>query len=357
MPLPLVLVPVAIITAGYGAKKGYDGYKDGSKAEEIISKAANRYNEHKQEYDFKNQSLEENLEKLGNLQLKIGGEFGEFQELASELLEKINSTSKNRDFKISIPKHKLDQIEDLSLSATTYMAQVAGAGVAGAGAAYAVYGGVMAFAAASTGTPIATLSGVAAYNATLAAIGGGSIATGGLGMAGGSMILGSVVAAPILAVAGFAYAKHKEKALKKALEYLHNAEEAIEKINMAIEYIDNVYETIDKIICALENIYKQFSSYFNELKAINSLLERGEDINKIDDTLLEIIDNGYAIATILADIITTPLFVAETNCDGEAILQKGAVKIKTDDNGLNILNNKELSSVLEKSLESTKKYK
>lgn len=36
----------------------------------------------------------------------------------------------------------------------------------------------MAFAAASTGTPIAALSGAAAYNATMATIGGGSLAAG-----------------------------------------------------------------------------------------------------------------------------------------------------------------------------------
>jgi hypothetical protein len=38
--------------------------------------------------------------------------------------------------------------------------------------------------AASSGTAISSLAGAAATNATLAAIGGGSLAAGGLGMAG-----------------------------------------------------------------------------------------------------------------------------------------------------------------------------
>ena len=51
---------------------------------------------------------------------------------------------------------------------------------------------VMAFAAASTGTPISTLSGIAAHNAAMAFLGGGSIATGGGGMALGAVVLNTV---------------------------------------------------------------------------------------------------------------------------------------------------------------------
>ena len=76
----------------------------------------------------------------------------------------------------------------------------------------------MAFAAASTGTPIAALSGAAAYNATMAAIGGGSLAAGGWGMAGGAMVLGGAVVAPLIAIAGWAYDSHAEKALNNAIK-------------------------------------------------------------------------------------------------------------------------------------------
>lgn len=75
---------------------------------------------------------------------------------------------------------------------------------AGAGASSATVAGVGAFAAASTGTPIASLSGVAATNATLAWLGGGTLAAGGGGMAAGTVVLGGVVAAPVVvATAGF----------------------------------------------------------------------------------------------------------------------------------------------------------
>ncbi|OLL76882.1 hypothetical protein Ae168Ps1_5302c [Pseudonocardia sp. Ae168_Ps1] len=78
------------------------------------------------------------------------------------------------------------------------LAAAAGGAAVGAGAGSAAFAGVGAFAAASTGTPIASLSGAAATNATLAWLGGGSLAAGGGGVAVGSLVLTGVVAAPVL---------------------------------------------------------------------------------------------------------------------------------------------------------------
>lgn len=74
----------------------------------------------------------------------------------------------------------------------------------GAGMGAAAYAGVGAFAAASTGTSISALSGAAATNATLAFLGGGSLAAGGGGIAAGTMVLGGIVTAPVL-LTGAAY--------------------------------------------------------------------------------------------------------------------------------------------------------
>lgn len=75
---------------------------------------------------------------------------------------------------------------------------------AGAGAAYAAYAATAAWATASTGAAISGLSGAAATSATLAALGGGSLAAGGLGVAGGAMVLTSIITAPVLIAAGVA---------------------------------------------------------------------------------------------------------------------------------------------------------
>ncbi len=68
--------------------------------------------------------------------------------------------------------------------------------------------GVTAFATASTGTPIASLYGIAAKNATMAWLGGGSIKSGGFGMAVGKGVLcgiWGVVGVAVFIGVGYAY--------------------------------------------------------------------------------------------------------------------------------------------------------
>ncbi len=86
--------------------------------------------------------------------------------------------------------------------AATVIGSLVGGGAAGAGLGTATYLAVGAFATASTGTAISGLSGAAASSATLAWLGGGSLAAGGGGMAVGTAVLASVVAVPALVVGG-----------------------------------------------------------------------------------------------------------------------------------------------------------
>lgn len=224
-----------------------------------------------------------------------------------------------------------------------------GAGVGGAAAAYAVYGGVMALAAASTGTPIAALSGVAAYNATLAAIGGGSLAAGGFGMAGGAAILGGVVAAPILAIAGWAYASHAEKALEHAYTTQEQVNDAIEKMELAKTQFRRTRSYVRQIHAATEDIYSVFKKYFSHLKEMNDFIERGGNLDEIEDKVIQIIENGYMVAAILTDVITTPLFKPKTNSKGEVILgENQAAEIETDEHGMQVLNGDAIENALKK---------
>jgi hypothetical protein len=73
----------------------------------------------------------------------------------------------------------------------------------GALTAAGVYGLVGNLAAASTGTAIAALSGVAAQNAALAWLGGGTLAAGGGGMAMGTVVLGGFIAGPAILMSSF----------------------------------------------------------------------------------------------------------------------------------------------------------
>ncbi|EGR4140883.1 chemotaxis protein [Vibrio cholerae] len=346
MPLPFILAGAAIVAAGYGAKKGYDGYQDKSEANDILESSKRKYENERSVFDKQNELTNQSLVKLGQMQLKIGNDFEEFRTIAEKFLEKLNQ-SNSKDLEIDFPQHKLDKIHGLALSTTAYMGKIAGAGAAGAAAAYAVYGGVMAVAAASTGTPIAALSGAAAYNATMAAIGGGSIAAGGFGMAGGAMVLGGVVAAPIMAIAGWAFASHAEEALSDARKTRTEVNEAVGKMAKGRKQLDKTKLYVDRIYAETERLYLVFKEYFDNLKAFDQLIAGKTDISKFEDDVIRLIHNGYQIAAILTDIITTPLFKPKQDEQGNVVVSdKNIVEIEMDSEGMQVINESAIDAVL-----------
>lgn len=349
MPLPFILAGAAVVAASYGAKKGYDGYQDKSEANDIIESAKRKYDEERTVFDEQNEQTNKSLTSLGEFQLQVGNDFKEFRTIAENLLVKLNQ-SNSKDLEIDFPQHKLDEIDGLALSTTAYMSKVAGAGAAGAAAAYAVYGGVMAMAAASTGTPIAALSGAAAYNATMAAIGGGSLAAGGFGMAGGAMVLGGVVAAPIMAIAGWAFASHAEEALSDARKTRSEVNEAVGKMVQGRKQLAKTKLYVDRIYAEIDRLYSIFKEYFDSLKAFEQLISNKTDISKFEDEVILLIKNGYQIAAILTDIITTPLFKPKKDAQGNVVLNdENIVEIETDSDGMQVINESGIKATLAKS--------
>lgn len=353
MPLPLIIGAAALATAAFGAKKGYDGYQKHSEADEIVKSAQHRYDRKKSIFDEQEEETTHALEVLGRKELEIGKSLGEFKTLADKLLQQLNA-GRQHNLEIQIPPHELQRIENYSYTAIGVLGSVAGAGLAGAAAGFAVYGGVMTLGAASTGTAISSLAGAAATKATLAAIGGGSLATGGLGIAGGTAILGAAVAAPVLAIAGWAYNSHGEEALRNAHKVDQEVDAAIEKLAQAIEQLATTEGYVRKIKQALLSIYDQFSLYFDSLKDIDNFLEdvkcRNVDIDaalsNFNDEIIRIIENGFALAAILVDLITTPIFKLKK--EGQEIVkdENGTPIMETNADGSMILNTTELDNAL-----------
>lgn len=357
MPLPLILGAAALVTAAYGAKKGYDGYQKHSEADDIVNDAKNRYAQKREVFDVQETATTSALEVLGKEELSIGQSFNEFKTLADKLLQKLNAGRQDK-LEINIPKHKLQSVESYSYTAVGVLGAAAGAGFTGAAAGFAVYGGVMALGAASTGTAISSLAGVAATNATLAAIGGGSLATGGLGMAGGTAILGAAVAGPVLAIAGWAYNSHGEEALKNAHKANREVDSAVEKLEKAQQQLSKTEDYAFDILDVLKAVYAQFNQYFDILKAVDGQIEAAKVLKQdpqavltsLSDTIMHAISNGFALAAILVDLITTPLFKVK-HVNGEVVTDKNGVpEMCTDAYGSMILN----ADQLDKQLKDTK---
>lgn len=356
MPLPLILIGAAVAATAVGAKKAYDGHQDKSLADDIVERSKNMYKKHKGALDEVNNKTSQSLESLGELELKIGSDFDKFDRLVEEIL-KNNNFQKYSDTKIQIPQHKLNQIKEVAITVTDYLKTAIGGGVSGAAAGFAVYGGVMALGAASTGTSIASLSGVAAYNATMAAIGGGSLAAGGWGMAGGAMVLGGAVVAPVLAVAGIAYAIHGAKALDNARDIRYEVDQAVLNMETAKDQLIRVQFYADRIKAELTKIYEVFSLYFEKLKDINEIVKTGdkEKILSISQETNMCIQNGMSLAAIMAKLISTPLFKVKRNTHGDVFTDKnGQPEILVDESGMQVLDHEGIEKALKETHEGFK---
>ncbi|MGF1276743.1 chemotaxis protein [Acetobacter pasteurianus] len=359
MPLPLILGAAALASAAYGAKKGYNGRQKHSEADAIVKDAKNRYDQKRGIFDAQETATNSALEVLGKEELSIGQRFNEFKTLADALLKKLN-VGRRVKLEINIPQHKLESVESYSYTAIGVLGAAAGAGITGAATGFAIYGGVMALGAASTGTAISSLAGVAATNATLAAIGGGSLATGGLGMAGGTAILGAAVAGPVLAIVGWAYNNHGEGALKNAHKANDEVDSAVEKLEKAQKQLGKTEDYASNILNVLKSVYVQFDNYFDILKAVASQIDAAKVLKQdpqavltqLNDTIMRAISNGYALAAILVDLITTPIFKVK-HVNGEAVKdENGLPEMETDADGSMILNTDELDKEIHKATAS-----
>lgn len=355
MPLPLILGAAALASAAYGAKKGYNGRQKHSEADAIVKDAKNRYDQKRGIFDAQETATSSALEVLGKEELSIGQRFNEFKTLADALLKKLNVGRQDK-LEINIPQHKLESVESYSYTAIGVLGAAAGAGITGAATGFAIYGGVMALGAASTGTAISSLAGVAATNATLAAIGGGSLATGGLGMAGGTAILGAAVAGPVLAIVGWAYNSHGEGALKNAHKANDEVDSAVAKLEKSQKQLRKTEDYASDILNVLKSVYAQFDNYFDILKAVASQIDAAKVLKQdpqavltqLNDTIMRAISNGYALAAILVDLITTPIFKVKHVNGGAVKEENGLPVMETDADGSMILNTDQLDREIHK---------
>lgn len=230
MPLPLILWGAAALLAGTGVVKGVGAMNDFDEAKNIGKSAENRHKKAEADLEIQRKQTNIDFEQLGKIKLSV------FTNQIKHLVQAIKNSGKNAQSKLSqfdqsFSVENLKEMESMVLSSLKIENGIAAGTVTGVLAGLGAYSSVGTLAAASTGTAISGLSGVAATNATLAWLGGGALGTtGGFGMAGGALALGGIVLGPALAIGGFMLASKAEEALTKARKYEADVDIAIEKI-------------------------------------------------------------------------------------------------------------------------------
>lgn len=307
MPGPLILVP-AVAAGLYGLYKGAKGAIDQSDASDINSDARSMVNRARQRVDAQRQATNDVLEDYGARKLRA------FDSVIDNFLKTFGRL-KNVEV---VQSPELDKLSLGDFSTRTldglrqnYQALKSaglglGAGLGGGAAlAFGAYSGTMMLATASTGTAIASLSGVAATNATLAWLGGGSLAAGGYGMAGGMMVLGGIVAGPALAIFGHIVGNKGEEALNHAHSNMEQAKTIKADAEKVVTQLDAVGQ-----VTALANA--TFSAVTTNLRRSVGKLEKvleaeGENFAAFTPESKETVFRTVKFAQLIKAMIDTPI--------------------------------------------------
>ena len=281
MPIPFIIGGLALAAAGTGIKKGFDANSKNNEAREIVKDAQERFEDAQERLENERIRLNSELKEFAEFKLSVFT--SEINTLVTLVKQCKDADSVLKDENINFTAEEIKELES-SVSSSLEISAGLGKGVAsGALTAMGAYGSVGMLATASTGTAIGGLSGAAATNATLAWLGGGSLAAGGGGMALGTAVLGGMVAGPLIAITGFVMDSKAEENLTKAYKYKKEVDIGIEKIDYSIEEYNSIYKYIDELSIVIHKFREHFNAVYKELNnvSLKSKAKRFFGVSKI----------------------------------------------------------------------------
>jgi hypothetical protein len=314
MPLPLILIGIGAGTAALGLGKGIKAGIDTKKAGDINTQANTTVNDAKEALEYARRASGQSLEALGGKKVFVVDKtlsrfVAAFEQIKNiDLQESVGLQELN---KFKVDKQSFSQMKELGGYVVSMLSGVTGGALGGALTAFGAYGAAMTFGAASTGTAIASLSGIAATNATLAFLGGGALAAGGLGMAGGAVVLGGLVGGPALAIMGFVIGAKASANLDKAYSNLAEAGKIAEEMKTAVV----VCNAIRRRSYLFERLLIRLDALFAPLvfQMENIIKEKGDDYKNFDKTEQHTIAAAASTAGAIKAVLDTPILTEDGN--------------------------------------------
>ena len=319
MPLPVVIIPIAIALGAGGLGLGGKGVYDLAKVHKMVKEMSGRNAENMQRLELSHNTCKFAFEKLGEDMFRVSAGFRHFIKAYEKIHNRPDDPTSEYD--VDLPKLEIEEIGEVSAFAVGVLGVAAGAGAGimfGGAASAGMTAVVMALGTASTATKIAALSGAAATKAILAALGGGSIAAGGGGVALGVIVLKAAATGVGLIIGGAIFAIMGHKALKKAVEAYALMVENEKLIDDLVAKQDNLIETSKKLKRAIFEIND--SVYIPNVKKLRELVAQKSDYNTFTEEEKLLLKNNKLVVRILYKLINTPLQkVSEVDDDGNPI--------------------------------------
>ena len=270
MPLPFIIGGIAVVAGAAGVGSAIRGGVKMKAASDTRKFAESRKEKAEALFKKRNEETTALMDDIGTRELRILSSFDEF----SNLIEKIQGRPEFKAYKregIELSTYGADELRKVSLGAKVLLGGVTGA-VAGTAGGFAAAGAttsaVMALGTASTGAAISSLSGIAATNATLAALGGGALAAGGGGMALGTTILSGATLGVGLLVGGVIFNVTGSKLSDQADEAYAQTMKIEDDVNRIVAYYDELTETAERFKMSLIKVGGIYWKYLKFLDYI-----------------------------------------------------------------------------------------
>jgi hypothetical protein len=308
MPVPFVLAGMAAVSAAGGIKKTWDARGSVIERRQTAAATRERYETALRQLERQRELTRGALVDLGRTKLRV---FDVELRRFVTAFERLKATELRPLAGTGAPGEEI--LPDIELMPGQFahvdvLKGIVASGGAGALAGMMAYGGVSAFATASTGAAITGLGGAAATNATLAWFGGGAIAAGGFGMQIGAMVLGGVVTGPVLAVAGFLLDARARKALEVAKANAGEVDEAVARLRT----METVGEALHQRARDLRLVLDELRRPFGELVAsLERLVSDGRTYPELDDSERGAVMLTVTTASVLKQLMDAPLFDEE----------------------------------------------
>ena len=314
MALTVLFIGIAAATGTLGVGSATKGVSDQVKARNLNQNSDERLEAAKTRLEELRQQCGDALVNLGSEKLFV------LTHSIHSFLESFTKI-KNVDFSgtedlmeihhLHIDHKEFEELAELDNFGSSLLAGAASGAAGGALTAFGAYSAAATFATASTGTAISTLSGAAASNATLAFFGGGSLASGGMGMAGGAAVLGGLVAGPALMVMGLFVGTMGGKNLETAKINAAEVTEVCEQMESGAVQCIAIRRRTMMIYSLLARLDAMLLPLIHGMEQV--IAQEGTDYARYSRDSKKLIASAASLAVSVKAVLDTPLLTEEGN--------------------------------------------
>jgi hypothetical protein len=327
MPLPFIIGGLAAVAGIAGVGSGIHGGVKMKEASDTMNTAQRKQEKAVALLEKKNSETTGLMDTIGRYELVTLKTFDKFSDIIEKIQGRPEFKTYNRDG-INLPDYEAEELKKVSAGAGVLLGGVGGAAAGTAGgfaAAGATTSAVMALGTASTGTAISSLSGVAATNATLAALGGGSLAAGGGGMALGTAVLSGATLGVGLLVGGIIFNVTGSKLSDKADSAYDQAKRTEKEVNKVVKYLEELDASATPFKESFVAIDGQYRKRLSALDQLVNTLHKTE-WSEFTDQEKQLTENTVLLVGLLYKMCNVSLVLKDQDGDGLNSVNKEEVE-------------------------------